>query len=70
MNSARTAAWGLTLFVLLVGIIGWATTGEPFFAVFIVLGAVTAVGAAVALRTPAGPTTPPTPSASSPEETP
>ena len=45
MNGALKAAWGLTAFVVLVGLIGWIATGEVFFAVFIVLGLVTAVGA-------------------------
>ncbi|SDC00349.1 hypothetical protein SAMN05660690_0144 [Geodermatophilus telluris] len=45
MNGALKAAWGLTVFVVLVGIVGWALSGEAFFAVFLVLGLVTAVGA-------------------------
>ena len=45
MNGALKAAWGLTAFVVLVGLIGWIATGEVFFAVFIVLGLLTAVGA-------------------------
>ncbi|SFO37879.1 hypothetical protein SAMN05660359_03001 [Geodermatophilus obscurus] len=45
MNGALKAAWALTAFVVLVGLVGWITTGEVFFAVFIVLGLVTAVGA-------------------------
>ncbi len=45
MNGALKAAWGLTAFVVLVGLIGWIATGEAFFAVFIVLGLLTAVGA-------------------------
>jgi hypothetical protein len=39
------------------GIVGWIVTGRPVFAVFIVLGVLTAAGAAFALRTtPARPT--------------
>ncbi len=45
MNGALKAAWGLTAFVVLVGLIGWIATGEVFFAVFIVLGLLTGVGA-------------------------
>ncbi len=45
MNGALKAAWGLTAFVVLVGLIGWIATGEVFFAVFIVLGLLTAAGA-------------------------
>ena len=45
MNGALKAAWALTAFVVLVGLVGWIATGEVFFAVFIVLGVLTAVGA-------------------------
>ena len=45
MNGALKAAWALTAFVVVVGLIGWLATGEAFFAVFIVLGVVTAAGA-------------------------
>ncbi|WP_448609807.1 hypothetical protein [Geodermatophilus sp. URMC 60] len=54
MNGALKAAWGLTAFVVLVGLIGWIATGEVFFAVFIVLGVLTAVGAWLSGRS-AGP---------------
>ena len=50
MTGALKAAWGLTAFVVLVGLIGWIATGEVFFAVFIVLGVLTAVGAVVTGR--------------------
>ena len=50
MNGALKAAWGLTAFVVLVGLIGWIVTGEVFFAVFIVLGLLTAVGAVLTGR--------------------
>ena len=45
MNGALKAAWALTAFVVLVGLIGWIATGEVSFVVFIVLGLLTAVGA-------------------------
>ncbi|NEK57457.1 hypothetical protein GCU56_06160 [Geodermatophilus sabuli] len=55
MNGALKAAWALTVFVVLVGLVGWIATGEAFFAVFIVLGLVTAVGAWLSGRsTPTG----------------
>ena len=54
MNGALKAAWGLTAFVVLVGLVGWIATGEVFFAVFIVLGVLTAVGAWLSGRS-AGP---------------
>jgi hypothetical protein len=50
VNGALKAAWALTAFVVLVGLIGWITTGEAFFAVFIVLGLLTAVGAVLTGR--------------------
>jgi hypothetical protein len=61
MNGALKAAWGLTIFVIVVGIVLWATTGRPVFAVFIVLGVLTGAGAAFAFRTapPAGRRIPP-----------
>jgi hypothetical protein len=55
VNGAIKAAWALTLFVVVVGIIGWAVSGRAVFAVFIVLGVLTGVAAAVAFRS-----TPPT----------
>jgi hypothetical protein len=56
VNGALKAAWALTVFVVVVGIVGWATSGKAVFAVFIVLGVLTALGALVAFRTgpPAG----------------
>jgi hypothetical protein len=50
VNGALKAAWALTAFVVLVGLIGWIVTGEVFFAVFIVLGLLTAVGAVLTGR--------------------
>ncbi|MGY1856743.1 hypothetical protein [Modestobacter sp. SYSU DS0290] len=45
MNGPLKAAWGLTAFVIVAGIVLWAVTGRAIFAVFIVLGLLTAVGA-------------------------
>jgi hypothetical protein len=51
MNGAIKAAWALTAFVVLAGIGFWIGTGRPVFAVFIVLGVLTGVGALVTGRT-------------------
>ena len=51
MNGALKAAWALTAFVVVVGLLGWIVTGEVFFAVFIVLGVLTAAGALMTGRT-------------------
>jgi hypothetical protein len=58
MNGALKGAWALTVFVVLAGIIGWIVTGKAVFAVFIVLGLLTAVGAVITARaeTKKGPT--------------
>ncbi|CCG04690.1 hypothetical protein [Blastococcus saxobsidens] len=45
MNGAMKAAWALTAFVVLAGLVLWLTTGRAIFAVFIVLGLLTGVGA-------------------------
>lgn len=45
MSGPLKAAWGLTAFVVVAGAAGWLITGRAAFAVFIVLGALTAVGA-------------------------
>ncbi len=45
MNGALKAAWVLTAFVVLAGLVLWLTTGRAVFAAFIVLGLLTAVGA-------------------------
>ena len=45
MNGALKAAWGLTAFVVVVGVLGWVATGRAVFAVFLVLGLLTALGA-------------------------
>jgi len=58
VNGPLKAAWALTAFVVLVGLVGWIVTGEAFFAVFIVLGLLTAGGAWLSGRTPDGRTGP------------
>ena len=63
MNGALKAAWALTIFVILAGIVGWAVSGRAVFAVFIVLGVLTGAAAAFAFRT-----TPPAGRPTSPEE--
>lgn len=50
MSGALKAAWGLTAFVIVAGIVGWIATGRPVFAVFLVLGALTAAGAVITGR--------------------
>ena len=50
MTGALRAAWALTAFVVVAGIVGWIVTGRPVFAVFIVLGVLTAAGAGFVLR--------------------
>ena len=50
MSTALKAAWGLTAFVVVAGVLGWALSGQPVFAVFIVLGVLTAAGAVVTGR--------------------
>jgi len=56
VNGAMKAAWGLTLFVVVVGAVLWATTGRAVFAVFIVLGLLTGLGAWLTGRTAPKPT--------------
>ena len=51
MNGALKAAWALTVFVIVVGVIGWIASGRAVFAVFIVLGVLTGAAAAFAFRT-------------------
>ena len=50
MNGALKAAWALTAFVVVAGIVLWLVTGRAVFAVFIVLGLLTAVGAVLTGR--------------------
>jgi dolichol kinase len=50
VSGALKAAWGLTAFVVVAGVVLWLVTGRAVFAVFLVLGVVTAVGAVVTGR--------------------
>ena len=59
MNGALKAAWALTAFVVLAGIVLWIVTGRPVFAVFIVLGVLTGIGALVTGRSRARRRAPP-----------
>ncbi|SOD93129.1 hypothetical protein [Blastococcus haudaquaticus] len=54
MNGALKAAWALTAFVIVAGVVGWIVTDRAAFAVFVFLGVLTGVGAAFALRTAPG----------------
>jgi dolichol kinase len=45
------AAWALTAFVVVAGIVLWLITGEAVFAVFLALGLLTGVGAWLTGRT-------------------
>jgi hypothetical protein len=45
MNGPLKAAWALTAFVVIAGLVLWLVTGEAVFAVFIVLGLFTGLGA-------------------------
>ncbi len=51
MNGALKAAWALTAFVVVAGVIGWLVTGRAVFAVFLVLGLLTGAGAVLTGRT-------------------
>jgi hypothetical protein len=55
VTGALKAAWGLTAFVILAGVVLWAVTGRAAFAVFIVLGLLTAGGAWFSGRTDSTP---------------
>jgi hypothetical protein len=50
MSGALKAAWALTAFVVLAGLVGWLVTGRPVFAVFVVLGLLTGLGAVLTGR--------------------
>jgi dolichol kinase len=50
VSGALKAAWGLTAFVVVAGVVGWIVTGRPVFAVFLVLGLLTALGAVLTGR--------------------
>lgn len=54
MSGALKAAWGLTVFVVVAGVVLWLVTGRAIFAVFIVLGVLTAVGAVLTGRAERG----------------
>ena len=45
MSGPLKAAWGLTAFVVVAGLALWLVTGRPVFAVFLVLGLLTGIGA-------------------------
>ncbi len=45
MSGPLKAAWGLVAFVVVVGAVLWIATGQAVFAVFIVLGVLTGIGA-------------------------
>jgi hypothetical protein len=51
MSGPLKTAWALTAFVVLVGLVLWLVTGRAVFAVFIVLGLLTGVGAWLTGRT-------------------
>ena len=51
MNGALKAAWALTAFVIVGGVVLWIVYDRPIFAVFIVLGVLTGIGALVTGRT-------------------
>jgi dolichol kinase len=61
MSAALKAAWGLTAFVIVGGIVGWIASGRPVFAVFLVLGVLTAAGAVVTGRAERAAGRPPAP---------
>ncbi len=61
MSAALKAAWGLTAFVIAGGIVGWIVSGRPVFAVFLVLGVLTAAGAVVTGRAERAAGRPPAP---------
>ena len=55
MNGVMKAAWGLTALVVVAGVVLWVTTGHAVFAVFVVLGLLTAAGAWYTGRTAPAP---------------
>jgi dolichol kinase len=50
VNGPMRAAWVLTAFVIVAGLVLWIVTGKAVFAVFLVLGLLTGVGAWVTGR--------------------
>ncbi|SDE20146.1 hypothetical protein SAMN05660485_00141 [Blastococcus fimeti] len=61
MSAALKAAWALTAFVIVGGIVGWIASGRPVFAVFLVLGVLTAAGAVATGRAERAAGRPPAP---------
>ena len=55
MSGVMRIAWALTAFVVVAGIVGWIATGQAVFAVFLVLGVLTAMGAWTTGRTTTAP---------------
>jgi hypothetical protein len=55
VNGPLKATLALAAFVVVLGAVLWATTGRPYFAVFILLGALTGGGAWFTSRTPPAP---------------
>ena len=51
MTGALKAAWGLTALVVVLGLVLWLATGRAVFAVFLVLGVLTGLGAWLTGRT-------------------
>ena len=51
MNGPMKAAWALTAFVVVAGLVLWLVTGKAVFAVFLVLGVLTGLGALFTGRT-------------------
>jgi dolichol kinase len=51
VTGALKAAWGLTAFVVVLGLVLWLVTGRAVFAVFLVLGVLTGIGAWLTGRT-------------------
>jgi dolichol kinase len=50
VSAPLKAAWVLTAFVIVAGIVGWVVTDRAVFAVFLVMGVLTAVGAVITGR--------------------
>ena len=50
MSGALKAAWALTAFVVVAGVVLWLATDRAVFAVFIVLGVLTGLGAVLTGR--------------------
>jgi hypothetical protein len=50
VNGPLKAAWVLTAFVVVAGLVLWIVTGKAVFAVFLVLGLLTGAGAWVTGR--------------------